>query len=279
MDLFARWGEALTNASAQVLQRLAQYLPNVFGAFLLLLVGWFVARVLRAVAVRAASLLERGLARVPAGPVTGRVRLPGASASILGSIVFWVVLLFFLTAATQVLGLAAFTAWLGRVVDYLPTLVAGALIILAGFLVSRLAREVLEATAVAAESKQRQLLARTAQAVILVTAVLVGADQIGIKITILVVIAATLAAALVGAVSLALSLGARGYVANLIGGHYLRQTYRIGQKVRVGGFEGKILDLTATSVVLETADGRTHVPAKVFNEESITVLVGNLDDV
>lgn len=278
MDIFAQWGEALGNASSQLLQRLGEYLPNVFGAFLLLLIGWFVARLLRAVAARAASLLERGLARVPAGRATAHVRLPGASAAILGSIVFWVVLLFFLTAATQVLGLAAFTAWLARVVDYLPTLVAGALIVLAGFLVSRLVREVLEAATATAEVKQRQLLARTAQAVILVTAILVGADQIGIKITILVVIAATLAAALVGAVTLALSLGARNYVANLIGGHYLRQTFRVGQKVRVAGFEGKILDLTPTSVVLETTDGRANVPAKVFNEETITVLVGNRDD-
>lgn len=278
MDIFAQWGEALGNASSQLLQRLGEYLPNVFGAFLLLLIGWFVARLLRAVAARAASLLERGLARVPAGRATAHVRLPGASAAILGSVVFWVVLLFFLTAATQVLGLAAFTAWLARVVDYLPTLVAGALIVLAGFLVSRLVREVLEAATATAEVKQRQLLARTAQAVILVTAILVGADQIGIKITILVVIAATLAAALVGAVTLALSLGARNYVANLIGGHYLRQTFRVGQKVRVAGFEGKILDLTPTSVVLETTDGRANVPAKVFNEETITVLVGNRDD-
>jgi small-conductance mechanosensitive channel len=278
MDLIAQWGEALSSASAQVLQRLTLYLPNILGAFLLLIIGWFVARLLRAVAVRAAGLLERGLARVPAGRVTGRVRLPGASASILGSIIFWVVLLFFLTAATQVLGLTAFTAWLARTVDYLPTLIAGALIILAGFLVSRFVREVLEATTTDAESKQRRLLAQAAQAAILVTAILVGADQIGIKITILVVIAATLAAALVGAVTLALSLGARSYVANLIGGHYLRQTYRVGQRVRVAGFEGKILDLTSTAVVLETSDGRANVPAKVFNEEAITLLVGSRDD-
>lgn len=274
MDIFTQWGEALGTAFSQLLQRLTLYLPNVVGAFLLLLIGWFAARLLRALAVRAATLIERGLARVPAGRVTGRVRLPGASASILGSIVFWVVVLFFLTAATQVLGLGAFTAWLARVVDYLPTLVAGALIILAGFLVSRLVREVLEAATVTAGTKQRQLLAKTAQAAILVTAILVGAEQIGIKITILVVIAATLAAAVVSAVALAVSLGARSYVANLVGSHYLRQTYSVGQRVRVAGFEGKILDLTPTAVVLETAEGRASVPAKVYNEEPIVVLMG-----
>ena len=60
MDLFAQWGEALNNAFSQLLQRLALYLPSVFGAFLLLLIGWIVARLLRTVAMRTASLRRGG---------------------------------------------------------------------------------------------------------------------------------------------------------------------------------------------------------------------------
>lgn len=273
MDIFTQWGDTLSNAFSQLLQRLAQYVPSVLGAFLLLLAGWFAARMLRLAALRAAAFIEGKFIRVPAGQETAGITLPSASATILGSIVFWLVLLFFLTAATQVLGLVTFTAWLERVVEYLPTLIVGALIVIAGFLVSRLAREIVQAAAVSAPEKQRQLLGKATQAVILATAILVGADQIGIRITILVVIAAILAAALVGAVALSVSLGARSYVANLIGSHYLRHTYSVGQKIRVAGLEGKILDLTSTSVVLDTAEGRASLPAKVFNEEVIVVLV------
>ena len=188
-------------------------------------------------------------------------------------VVFWVVVLFFLTAATQVLGLHTFTAWLASVVEYLPTVFAGALIVIAGFMVSRLAREVVEAAAASAGARQRALVGRVVQAAILVTAILVGAEQVGIKVTFLVILAAAAGVALVGAVALALSLGARHYVANLIGGHYLRQRYSVGQHVRVAGYEGRILELTDTAVVLETAEGRASVPAKVFNEEPIVQVV------
>ena len=196
-------------------------------------------------------------------------RLSSASAKILGSVVFWVVVLFFLTAATQVLGLHTFTTWLARVVDYLPTVFVGALIIVAGFLVSRLAREVVQAAAAGAGERQRALIGRVVQAAILVTAILVGAEQIGIKVTFLVILAAAAGISLVGAVALALSLGARDYVANLIGAHYLRQRYSVGQHVRVAGYEGRILEMTETAVVLETAEGRASLPAKVFNEQPI----------
>lgn len=116
------------------------------------------------------------------------------------------------------------------------------------------------------------------QAAILVTAILVGAEQIGIKVTFLVILAAAAGIALVGAVAMALSIGSREYVANLIGGHYLRQRYTIGQHVRIAGFEGRILELTDTAVVLETADGRASLPAKVFNEQPIVLVVSGVRD-
>ncbi len=278
MELLSQWRDALAGVLDQTLERLALDLPNVLGAFLLLLAGWIVAHMLRAAAVRLTVLGERALTRVSGGRSAAPAHLPGASAKIFGSVVFWVVVLFFLTAATQVLGLLTFAAWLGRVADYLPTVFVGALIIFAGFLFSRLAREVVEAAAAGADERQRALFGRVVQTAILGTAILVGAEQIGIRVTFLVIIAAAAVIALVGTVALALSLGARDYVANLIGAHYLRQRYSVGQHVRLAGYEGRILELTETAVVLETPEGRASLPAKVFNEQPIVLVVSGARD-
>jgi len=274
MQILRDWGSAITTAFAQFVERAAQYLPSILGAFLLLLIGWIIARVLRTLAIRAAVVADRMLSRLTTAGSAERTKLPPSSAKILGSIVFWVVLLFFVTAATQVLGLNAFTAWLAGVVSYVPTLFAGALIVAAGFLLSRLARDLVVATSAIAGPKQRELLGRTVQATILVTALLVGADQIGIKVTFLVIIAAAAGGTMAASVALALSLGARNYVANLIGGHHLRQTFSVGQTVKVAGFEGRILELTPVAIILETEEGRVTLPAKVFGEEPIVLKIG-----
>lgn len=278
MEVFTQLRDALAAVLGQTVERLALYLPNVLGAFLLLLVGWGVAHLLRATAMRLTLLGERTLAGLSASRGKAPPQLPKASAKIFGGVVFWGVLLFFLTAATQVLGLQTFTAWLAHVVDYLPTVFVGALIIIAGFMLGKLARDLVEAAAVGAGARQRALIGRVAQAAILVTAILVGAEQIGVKVTFLVIIASASGIALVGAVALAVSLGAREYVANLIGGQALRQRYSVGQRVRVAGFEGRILELTDTAVVLETAEGRASLPAKVFNEQPIVLLVSGARD-
>ena len=272
MEPFSEWRTVLDKAYTGLADRLSENLPNLISALLLILGGWIIGRLLRALTVRLIHLLDRTIRRLTTR-YGDRPGILSASADVLGSIVFWVVILFFLTAATQVLGLDAFLGWLNRVVAYLPTLLTGALIILAGFLLSALVRDVVTTTAPVGDS-QRILLGRVSQLVILVTAVVIGADQIGIKVTFLVIMVTVLASTLLGGLALALSFGARTYVSNLIGAHYLSHQFRAGQTVRVGSYEGRILEFTATSIVLEIADGRVNLPAKIYHEEPIVLLMG-----
>lgn len=268
----AAWSSALGDPLRDLVHGLAHYVPMIIGALGLILLGWLVAHLLRALAVRMARVLDQMVLRLARRPIPERPRSAPAWVGILGSTVFWAVILFFLALATHMLGLDAFSAWLNRVVAYLPTLFVGALVILAGILVSALTRDVVLA-AVPLEESQRLLLARIAQVIILVAAIVIGADQIGINVTFLIILAAVVLGTMLGGVALAVSFGAKTFVANLISGHTVRQTYRLGEVVRVAGFEGRILDITPTAVVLETHDGRVNLPAKVFSEEPAEVVM------
>jgi len=272
MDTVTAWREALGGLTSQLGERLALWLPNLFAAVALIIVGWLAARFSRILTLRLITLLDGAIQRL--FQHRGATAPPSALASgrVIGELVFWVVMLFFLTAAMHILGVETFTAWMHRVLGYLPTLVVGALIILAGFLVSSLARDIVVAAA-PLESPSRRLLGRATQIIILVTAVVIGADQIGININFVVIITAVILATLLGGVALALSLGSRSYVANLIGIRYMREIYRVGQRLRIGEHEGRVLEFTATAVILETAAGRTIVPGKTFNEMPSVLLV------
>ncbi len=261
--------QALDQAASTLVDRLLAHLPQLLGALALLLAGWLLARLLRLATRRGAALLESLLARS-----TGRARWQiGRSALWIGSIVYWIVLLFFITAALHTLGLQSVADWLARLLDHLPTLAAGLLIVFAGYLLSGVVGELVHAAAQGSAPAQRRTLARVAKWTTLVLALLIGADQIGLKVTWLAIFVAVLVGSLLGGLALAVSLGARHYVANLIGAHHLRQALRIGQRIRVAGHEGTIVDLGPTSLVLETADGRVLLPGRVFHDDAIVVIV------
>jgi small-conductance mechanosensitive channel len=268
MRLVNNFSDALNRATTATFERLLDHLPQLLGAIALLVVGWLLARLLRMATRRVAGLLDALVAR---GPGATRWQL-GRSAGVLGTVVYWVVLLFFVTAATQTLGLQTFTAWLARLLDHLPTIAAGLLILAAGYVLSGFVGNLVRATATGLAESQRVALARLAQGSTLVVALLVGADQIGLKVTWVAILAAVVVASVLGGVTVAVALGARSFVGNLIGAHYMRQALRLGQTVRVGGHEGRIVEVTATSLVLETADGRLLLPASVYHDEAIAVL-------
>ena len=194
------------------------------------------------------------------------------TARIVAGIVFWLVILFFLASATNVLGLRMFAGWLDQVVAYLPKILSGILIIFAGVIFANIVRDGFLAAFGSMPSAQRALLARGAQIFTLGLLVIVSLDQIGIEITVVTTVLAIVLGSALGGLAIAFSLGARTFVGNLIGAHYLGAEYRAGERVRIDGNEGVIVEITAVAVILETAEGRMTVPARLFAEQASLIL-------
>jgi small-conductance mechanosensitive channel len=114
---------------------------------------------------------------------------------------------------------------------------------------------------------QSSLLGRLAQAVIVITGVVIGIDQFGVNVNFLIQLTTVTAAAVFGGIALVFALGTRQHLANLIGAHYVRKHYAPGDYVRVGSFEGRIVEITDGCVFLETEHGDVSVPAQNFSQE------------
>jgi small-conductance mechanosensitive channel len=190
-----------------------------------------------------------------------------AAPTIASRIVFWVVLLFFVLAASEVLELEVLSGLLTAVTAYLPRLLAGLLILFLGLWFAEVTRAVLRRTSTSIGIEQGDVLGRLGQALVLLIVFSVAAGQIGIDNTLLVALVAILFGVILGAIALAFSFGAKTTIANLLAAQSIAQAYSPGDIVRIGDIEGKILRITRTSLILETHDGQTLIPAKRFSEQ------------
>jgi hypothetical protein len=264
--------EGMVTGFQGMLDQAMAYLPRVAAAILVLIVGWLLARLLRLLVVRAIGRLDRFWQRLISRRGLQHLQPRQPPARIVGELVFWLLMLMFVTLTTEILGLGIFVAWLKEIVTYLPLAAAGLLIVLVGFVVSSLARDLVASAAASAGLTQSDLLGRAAQFVILLTTIIIGVDQIGIDIEFLTVVAGILLGSLLGGTALAFGLGARTHVSNIIAANQMRQLYEIGDKVRIGEIEGQITDITVSRVIVETSTGSVDVPAKIFDEQ-VTVIV------
>lgn len=279
MEKIFDWSTPFVNAAAELLQGFLTYLPQLAGAVLLVLVGWGVARLLRALAIRLMNGFDRFSNLIRIGGAGSSKKVGESAAVIIGNVIFWIVILIFVAAATNMLGLQMFAGWLDRLVAHLPNIISGILIIGAGVVFGNLANQAVSTAASSMQSRQRVFLARSAQFSTLVLLIIIGVAQIGVDITVVITIVSVAIGALLGGLAIAFSLGARPLVSNLIGARYLNSDYRVGERIQVGPYEGTILELSSVAVVLDTKKGRVSVPAKTFSEEPSILLTGEAPNV
>jgi hypothetical protein len=105
-----------------------------------------------------------------------------------------------------------------------------------------------------------------------ITGVVIGIDQFGVNVNFLIQLSTVTAAAVFGGIALVFALGTRQHLANLIGAHYVRKHYAPGDYIRVGAFEGRIVEITDGCVFLETDQGDVSVPAQNFSQEPFVKL-------
>ncbi|GAC1430595.1 MAG: mechanosensitive ion channel [Chloroflexota bacterium] len=122
-----------------LLDTLLGFLPNLFAAAILLVVGWFVARIVQRVvsSLLAAAGVDRFSERVGLASALGSQKLSG----LIGLIVYILILLPIVIAALQALQLAAITApataMLAAIMLAIPKLFAAALTLVIAYIVGR----------------------------------------------------------------------------------------------------------------------------------------------
>lgn len=276
------WATQLSDAIGRVALKILEFLPSIFGALALLLIGWLVATVLRAALTRLTGgvltrISRQRLASTKAvQTATRESRTWKSTPTVVGAIVFWTVLLFFLAAAVEALGLSAVSNVVALITAYLPHVLAGVIILLVGLWIGEFVRLLLSRTAAKAQLVYGEVLARFAQILIVLVMAIIAIEELGVDSNVLVTILAIVFATTFGAAALAFGLGAQGAVSNIIAARYARRAYSAGDVVRIGGFEGPIVEITETSIMLDTANGRVLIPARHFAEDT-SILVSRGD--
>ncbi len=266
------WLAALDNTFRELIEAAAAFVPGLIGAVLILSAGWLFALLLRKLIFRFGVGLDRVFAAVRdrLGLVQADLRWP--ISRVLGHCAYWLVMVFFLAAATDVLGLPGLVDVFTQILLNLPLLLFWAAIAYALYVASGIAGGAVTALAQSAGLAQAALLGRVAKYISVIFAGIIVAGQVGVDVTLLVNVVTILVAVLFGGLAVAFGIGAGGVTGNMIAAHYVRRNFRVGQRVVIGDFSGEILEITPSAVILETEDGRASVPARLFNEQASLLL-------
>ena len=151
----------------------------------------------------------------------------------------------------------------------LPDIVAGLVVFVAFFIAAAVARKVLRRVGARVEAGKRPLVmlaGETLRYVLIVIGLISGLGTMGIDVTALV--------AGLGLTGFALGFALRDAVSNLIAGLLilLYQPFGPGDKIKVGGNSGTVIDINFRYTILKADDGTiVHVPNGTMFSNPVTV--------
>ncbi len=201
----SNWGNVLTLSFQNLWMGIVSFVPNLVVALIIVILGWLVGALLgRAIWQVFRSLkVDEALRRAGFEGFLRRGGVDLDSGAFIGGLVKWFVIVVFLVAAFDVLGLTQVNLFLQQVViAYIPRVLVAALVILAGGVIGDVVERVVVTAARTAEIRSAHFAGAVSKWAVWVFAILVALSQLGIATA----FSQTLFTGIVIAISLALGL-------------------------------------------------------------------------
>jgi small-conductance mechanosensitive channel len=252
---------------------LVELLPKIVLALIVLLVGLILAWVIKRLARNFILYLNRSINEKLKNKSLG-VDL-NYTAVLISKTFYWFVIIFTVAIVTHILGLPVMTTWLDGIINYLPNILAGVIIVFIGIIVGKLVGDLISSGSSRSGISNAAQLGKFTQYTLLIISIFIAIDQVGIDIMFITIIFSIVLSALLFGAALAFGLGARSSVSNILGSYYLQKTYKEGDKIQMEDIEGIIIKITPTSVLVDTKSGQILIPAKDFNNKKTTLIRKN----
>ena len=255
-------GDSLRLAFRDALSDLFAFIPRLFGAVVLVLVGWIAGKIV-------GGLVTRGLRAIRFNEIADKaeiddfLRNAGVKmdpAAVVGSIARWFIYLTFFLAAFNALGLPQVSAVIDDVLTFLPKVVVAVVILLVGALAGTLLAGVVRGALRSMGLQNPDLFATIARFAVIAFALIAALDMLAIAPNIVNGLWMAFLATIAGTVALAFGLGGREAARDLTLGRMLRAELEPGVEVQAGAHQGRVRTIGSLFTTLEMQDGIVKVP-------------------
>jgi hypothetical protein len=216
--LLQSWTQVTVASFQEIWGGFIGYLPKLLGALIIFFVGW-------AIAVGLQKLITQVLRAVRLDPMLERLGtdkffekggIKMDFSGWIGTFVKWFLVLVFLLAATDILGMSDVASFLRSVLNYIPNVIVAVLILALAFWLAGVLRKIVQASVSASNIKAAAFLGTLTYWSIVIFGVFASLIQLGIAISLLQTIVTGIIAMLAIAGGLAFGLGGKDLAADLL---------------------------------------------------------------
>jgi hypothetical protein len=212
------WQVVLLEPAKTVLSQISQFLVNVLLMVIILIIGWIIAKIIKTLVTKLlrAIKLDQLSDRIDLDSVLAKGGISYSLSELISVICYWLALLITFVVAINAIGLTVAADLLNRIVLYVPNIIAAVFILILGMFVATLLSNIVKTAANNAGVSQAKLLGKVVEVVVIIFAVAITLEQLGIAAKVIELTITVVLASLGLGVALAFGLGCRDLAAKFV---------------------------------------------------------------
>lgn len=212
------WQMVLLEPAKLILGQIGQFLVNVLLVIVILIVGWLLAKLIKALVIRILKTIkvDEVSDRIELGSLLEKGGIKYSVSELIGMVVYWLAVLVTFVVAINAIGLTIAADLLNKVVLYIPNVVAAIFILILGMFIAALLRNIVKTAATNAGITQATLLSKIVESIVVIFAIAISLEQLNIGAKIIELTISILLGSIGLAIALAFGLGCKDIAARYI---------------------------------------------------------------
>lgn len=276
MNNFPDISEILRNTFQLLISQFVIFIPRFLGCLIILVIGYFVARGVKIIVSQVLSRVgfDRIGDRLNEISIIKQLNTEIKLSSIVAKILYYYILLIFLTFAADTLGIDTITKMVMSLVTFIPKVIAGAVMLQVGVMLSDWIKIAIVSLCKSFNIASAKLIGNIAFGFFLIITLLTALGQIGVETKLLESSFIIIIGGIIVAFALGYGIASKDVLANIISSFYTKSHFEEGQKIRINEVEGVIIAMDKTSVTLlnESNSNKTIIPLQLFQTMKVEII-------
>lgn len=273
METISKWKDLTFSSLEQMSKNVADVIPNVIGAILILIIGWIITKIVLIILKRVLKLtkVDRVTELINEKDLFGTTDLKFNVSGVITGFVKWILYLVFLIVASDIMDWRIVSVEIGNLLRYLPKLFSAIALLMIGLYIANFLKKAIFGLFESFDLAGSKLVSNLVFYVIAVIIVITALNQAGIDTSVITNNVTIILAAFLAAIAIGFGFGSKEVVADLLRSFYSRRNYEIGQKIHFNNVSGTIESIDNITMTVKTAKGKTVIPIKEITQNQVDI--------
>lgn len=246
--------------------QIGEFLPTFLLGVLILIVGWIIAKIISKLVLKLLTRTKDSkLAQyLNLDDISERLNIELNLPVIISKVLYWMIILFFVVAASETFGWHNVSLEISSFIKYLPKILSALLIFVVGYAIASFLRTAIKSVAKSAGMGLGNFLGEVLFYFLVLIVSITALSQAGFNTNLISSHMYIIVAAVAITVAISVGLGSRELVSDLLKNYYNKGILEEGDKISYKDLKGTVSQISKTSIVIETEKEKHIIPAKDF---------------